>query len=268
MTIPTTMLVACLLLLVYLIVRYSFLIPAPSGLRILMYHQVSEDRADDSTVKRVMLERHFDYLIRQHYTTVSLNNVLDSMRTGVVLPPRSVVITFDDGYRDTYTNAFPLLKRHNLKATVFLVAGHIGQNNTWDTGHEPLMDAREIREMADSGLVEFGLHSYDHGNYGRMNSEQIRDDVARSIETLSGLGIPFAPVLCFPFGAFPREAESNAAMRKVLAEMGILLAVRIGGRVNRLPIQHPYELKRAGISGRDPFFEFCIKLRKGRTKLF
>ena len=268
MIIPLTVLIACLLLLVYLIVEYSFLIPAPRGLRILMYHKVSEDRADRLTVKRAMLERHFDYLVKEHYTSVSFDVVLKSMRTSTVLPPRSVIITFDDGYRDTYTIVFPLLKRYNLKATVFLVAGRIAQTNTWDATHEPLMDTREIREMADSGLVEFGLHSYDHANYRQMTPQQIREDVARSMRTLNDLGIPFAPVLAFPFGAYPRETNANAAMREALAEMGVLLAVRIGGRVNRLPLRNLYELKRAGIDGRDRFFEFCIKLKKGRTKLF
>jgi peptidoglycan/xylan/chitin deacetylase (PgdA/CDA1 family) len=268
MIVALTMLIAGLCLLLYLIFAYSFLVPAPRGLYILMYHKVSEDRADSLTVKRAMLERQFGYLVKKHYTTVSFATVLDSMRTGAALPPRPVIITFDDGYRDAYTIVFPLLKQYGLKATVFPVAGRIAQTNTWDATHEQLMDAREIREMADSGVVEFGLHSYDHANYQRMTPQQIGEDLERSRRALDELGIPFAPVLSFPYGAFPREARANAAMRKVLADNGIRLAVRIGGRVNRLPISDPYELKRAGITGRDRFFEFRIKLRKGRTKLF
>ena len=250
-----------------LLVEYPHLLPAPRGLRILMYHKVSEDQADDLTVKRETLERQFDHLAREDYTTVSFDTVLKSMAGGPDLPPRSVIITFDDGYRDTYTIAFPLLKRHNLKATVFLVAGRIGQTNTWDATHEPLMDAREIREMAASGLVEFGLHSYDHANYRQMTCRQMREDVVRSIQSLKELGIPFAPVLCFPYGAFPREAKTNADMRKMLADMGIRLAVRIGQRVNRLPIRDPYQLRRAIVNGNDQLFEFRVKLKMGRRRL-
>ena len=202
MIVALTVLIAGLCLLLYLVFAYSFLVPAPRGLPILMYHKVSEDRADSLTVKGAMLERQFGYLVKKHYTTVSFATVLDSMRTVPALPPRPVIITFDDGYRDAYTIVFPLLKQYGLKATAFPVAGRIAQTNTWDATHEPLMDAREIREMADSGLVEFGLHSFDHADYQRMTPQQMGEDLARSSARWTNWGFRSHPYCPFPTAHF------------------------------------------------------------------
>jgi peptidoglycan/xylan/chitin deacetylase (PgdA/CDA1 family) len=258
-----------LLLLLLCIIIYSF-IPSsnPRGLRIIMYHKVSEDRADQLTVRRESLKKQFEQLVEDGYTTVSFGDLLDNLCTGTELPQRSIIITLDDGYRDTYTLAFPLLVRYNLKATVFLVAGRINSVNDWDGTREPLMNADEIREMAASGLVEFGLHSYQHSDYRHLTPEEMREDISQSIAALMELKIPFEPVMCYPYGKFPRKGNAKKAMYKVFSEMGIRLATRIGGRINRLPVCMPYEIERIGIEGADGLAEFCTKLKKGRRKNF
>jgi peptidoglycan/xylan/chitin deacetylase (PgdA/CDA1 family) len=69
--------------------------------------------------------------LARHYNVISLGQLLQHLDSGSLLPPRTVVITFDDGWRDNYTYAFPLLKKHNLPATVFLTAGYIGTLNVF-----------------------------------------------------------------------------------------------------------------------------------------
>ena len=71
------------------------------------------------------------------------------------LPPNSILITFDDGYKNNYTLAFPILKKYNMKATIFLNTKFIEKDETylnWD----------EIREMYESGLIDFQLHTHSH----------------------------------------------------------------------------------------------------------
>jgi peptidoglycan/xylan/chitin deacetylase (PgdA/CDA1 family) len=179
-----------------------------------------------------------------------------------------IILTFDDGYRDTFTLVLPLLKQYHLKATVFLVPGRIGGVSDWDGTCEPLMDVGEIREMAASGLVEFGLHSHQHTSYRHLTPDEMREDLSQSMAALESMQIPFMRVMCYPYGGYPRHAREKEAMHRVFSDLGIQLATRIGGRINRRPPRKPYELERIGIEGSDDLASFRSKLKKGSRKLF
>ena len=90
------------------------------------------------------------------------------------LPGRAVIITFDDGYRDFLTEAWPLLAQYGFSATVFLVAGKVGRTNEWDHhyGQEiPLLGWEEIRGLQKEG-IEFGSHSMSHRPLTKLSVEE------------------------------------------------------------------------------------------------
>jgi len=111
---------------------------------ILMYHRVLPAQPDDSpqgdwervrslpgiVVTPEMFDAQLSFLAR-HYNVISLARLLQHLNSGNSLPARTVAITFDDGWRDNYTYAFPLLKKHNLPATVFLTANYVGTLNVF-----------------------------------------------------------------------------------------------------------------------------------------
>lgn len=128
---------------------------------ILMYHHVAEpqpgwDRIRQGlTVSPAALREQLAYLKAAGYQTVSLTELVAALQHGGPLPPRPLVITFDDGYRDNYTTAFPLLKAFGFRATFFLVTQPIDQDSpdflTW----------AQVTEMHAAGM-EIGGHSYTH----------------------------------------------------------------------------------------------------------
>ncbi|MFO7633320.1 MAG: polysaccharide deacetylase family protein, partial [Caldilinea sp.] len=141
--------------------------PTPDGVTrqirvpILMYHYLGTPPADADIYRRdlsVPPERfaaHLDRMLTEGYTTVSLYQVIDALQRNAPLPDKPVVITFDDGYRDNYENAFPLLKERALQATIFVVTDFMDEERpaylTWDMA----------REMATAG-ISIESHGRNH----------------------------------------------------------------------------------------------------------
>lgn len=128
--------------------------PVENPLPVLMYHHLVPDGQDcnDMTVTESRMEKDLTWLKKHGYTTILPSDLLSEEP----LPEKPILITFDDGYRSNYDLLFPLLQKHEAKASIALIAGM--QDNKW-TGDQ-FLRWEECREMADSGLVEFGSHTY------------------------------------------------------------------------------------------------------------
>jgi peptidoglycan/xylan/chitin deacetylase (PgdA/CDA1 family) len=234
-----------------------------------MYHKVSDGPTDGITISAEKLEKQLDYIKQKGYQTVSFKELTAFIQTGKPLPEKPVILTFDDAYRDFMTRAFPLLKSYDFKATVFIPVGFMGKTNAWDNGSDPVLTAEEINGLADSGIVEFGLHSFLHRQYSGMDPEGIQNDLDLCMQMLDYHKIPFVRVLAYPYGNFPKkDPELNLRMKEIFRKSGLQFALRIGNRINRWPFRDPFELTRIDIRGTDDFYTFRIKLKKGRRKLF
>lgn len=258
--------VLILLILVFLQVNYNLFTPPLRGLPILMYHQVSKHRRNFLTVTQEQLSEHFNYLKNNGYTTIFFSELL----SGQPLPQRPVILTFDDGYANNAELLYPLLKLYNFKATIFLPTAYLGKINAWDQcahiGQEPIMSKEQLRSLS-SRYVEFGLHSHMHRCYASLSLEEAEQDVRQCLRSLQEANIPFVPVLAYPFGAYPRAKTANRQFKQMLQAVGIVLGLRIGNRINKLPFADPYEVQRIDIRGTDSMWAFKTKLRKGRVKM-
>ena len=252
---------------IWLVYRYTLIIPALSGLPILMYHKVAERKPEVDlyrlTVSVPDLRRQFEFMTRNGYTPISFEDLRDPNN----LPDKPVIITFDDAYADTCELAYPLLREFNFKATVFLPVAYIGGENSWDHEHDRIVDFETIKKISGH-LVEFGLHSYHHENFEFKSAKEIETDLTRCLEVLEKENCPFIRAFAYPFGRLPRDTKTRKAMKDIFKQNKIDFAVRIGSRINSFPLKDPYELKRTGISSADTFYEFKIKLARGRWKLF
>jgi len=258
-----------LLVLLWLILEYGILIPSPKGIPILMYHKVSDGPADGITIAAEKLQRQFYYIKKNRYQTISFEELATAIQTGKPLPAKPVILTFDDAYRDFMINAFPLLKSFEFKASVFIPVGFMGKTNAWDHGSDRILSVNEIKELAATGIVEFGLHSFLHRSYAELDPAGIRNDLELCMQTLCYHNIPFVRVLAYPFGVFPRkDPVLKTQTKEIFHNSRLLFALRIGNRINHWPIRDPYELKRIDIRGTDDFYTFRTKLRKGRRKVF
>lgn len=128
---------------------------------ILMYHYISNppSGADrfrlDLSVRPSMFEAHLQYLRQAGYETVSLSDLIFHLTQGRPLPPRPVVLTFDDGYRDAYEEAFPKLLRYGFQGTFFVLTGRA------DEGDPRYLSWEQIRQMSEAGM-DIQLHGREH----------------------------------------------------------------------------------------------------------
>jgi peptidoglycan/xylan/chitin deacetylase (PgdA/CDA1 family) len=256
---------SCIGILLFLLLRFSILLPATKGLPVLLYHKMSASSEDSLTLRPQTFEKHLLYLGQKGYQTISLQQLLAFQETGLPLPKKPVMITFDDGYVSTLDLAYPLLKKFSCKAVFFIPSAGVGKTSFWDHGAEPLMNADQLKAV-DPGVVEFGLHSADHKNYKHLLPDQIDADIQENISALTSLGIHFVPAFAYPYGGRPGDRGVYARMTGSFSKAGIKLAFRIGNRVNRLPLKHPFEVKRISIRGTDTQWTFMTKLTKGRVK--
>jgi len=254
-------------LLFLLGLRFCILILSKRGLRVLMYHKLSESNNEELTVKVDAFEKQLSYLVKHNYQPITVEQLIEYQYRGTKLPDKPVLITFDDGYENNYTYLYPLLKKYRLKSTIFLPVGCIGKSNLWDKGNEPIMNYERLKEM-DSAFIEFGLHSFLHINYARLTEEELIQDITVCKTKLTENAVPFAPAIAYAYGAYPREEKRYTKYKEILINNGILLGFRIGNKINKLPISDPFSVKRIDVRGTDSFFEFKIKMLFGRVKPF
>lgn len=184
-------------------------------LPILAYHRVCDvPRVEDplSLCARPQdLERVLRYFTARGYRIVSLGTAVEALTEGPARREKLACLTFDDGYRDFHTHAFPLLQEYGAQATVFLVTGLMGGTNRWDDCYGlpsvPLLNKEEIFELAAQG-VEFGSHTVSHRRLTRLSAvEQRREivDSKRALEDLLNRPIRF---FCYPHIAHDAHVEA------------------------------------------------------------
>ncbi len=171
---------------------------------ILMFHYV-ENVADKGDKTRISLnvnpytfEQEIKTLVAAGYTFLTNSQLTDSMDGKMPLPEKPILLTFDDGYQDFYTDVFPILKKYKVKATAYVISGFLNFNNEMTTS--------ELKEVAASGLVEIGAHTVHHVWLKKISLTKASFEIFQSRVTLQQ--ITGQPVVSFayPYGAFDDQA--------------------------------------------------------------
>ena len=184
----------------------------PKGVSVptLMYHAVSDTcwGIESLFVSPKNMEQQLQYLTENGYTPIWFE---DLGRADEFEKP--VLLTFDDGYEDNYTDLFPLLKKYNVKATIFMITGSLG---------EPYyLNTQQLQEMAASGLVSFQSHTISHPYLSELTEEQLQTELLGSKRELAKLTGKEPFVLCYPTGKY--SAASLAATRQHY-QFGLLMS--------------------------------------------
>ena len=171
---------------------------------ILMYHSVAQE--PPAATRRLSVtpgafEEHVAYLANSGYTGLTFSDLADAFRTGATLPQRPVVLTFDDGYADFASEAWPVLRRYSFPATVFVTTGWVANAGT-DAAGAPLdhmLNWAQVCELSAAG-IEMAAHSHSHPQLDQLSDAALREELGRSralLEDATG-----APVrsLAYPFG--------------------------------------------------------------------
>ncbi|MBI4038243.1 polysaccharide deacetylase family protein [Candidatus Daviesbacteria bacterium] len=170
-----------------------------SRVPILLYHYIgnnpipSDKTRDALEVTPQKFDEQMGYLSQNGYTPITLDTMVAGLTGAISLPPKPVVITFDDGYVDLYHNAFKILQKYQFRAVAFIPTGLIGTSYyaSWDM----------LSEMQSSGLLSFESHAVSHSNLTSLTNEQITRELSESKNTLQAkFGIP-VNFLAYPYGA-------------------------------------------------------------------
>lgn len=186
----------------YFLDAYSFLRRKlfKSSAVILVYHRVGpqEDTWSSLPVSPLDFERQIRYLY-QAYEVLPLDKLVQYIQEGKTLPPKAAVITFDDGYKDNYSYAYPILKKYNVPATIFLATGHIGTGNLfwWDkVGYliqNTTLESLELNELGVYPLQSIGNKSEAISKINerlKIYSEEKKNLLIEKLVSVSGVDTP------------------------------------------------------------------------------
>lgn len=222
----------------------------PKGMLILEYHKVNDRTKDDYTVSTKDFAEQMDVLQADGYTTISVLDFLRAKKGKQKLPDKPVVVSFDDGYSDNYTEALPILEEHGMQATVFMVTNDIGLPGylTWE----------QLHEMEKRG-IEIGSHTANHLPLTNMTVEEARNEVQKSKLMMEWKGLKTVFVLSYPNGQY------DAYLPEILKEEDYLAAVTGDPGLNTFQT-NPYLLHRINIPS--PHFgaaEFRLRIWKAKA---
>ncbi|MGH8065290.1 MAG: glycosyltransferase [Candidatus Entotheonellia bacterium] len=227
-------------------------------LPILMYHRVAPAGSAAMMRYRVSpeaFEEQLCYLRDAGYYSVGLEVWSAAVKAKKPLAGRAVLITFDDGYLDFQTYAWPLLRRYGFTATVFLVTDAIGQSNVWDWVHGeeiPLLEWQDIGRLQSEG-VEFGSHSASHRALTTLSPADVVREGARSRTMLERqLGVPIK-AFAYPYG------DTDQVVRHLIGACGYIFGLSCRSGLSSFE-DSLLALPRIEVTGSDRFHEFIAKL--------
>lgn len=223
---------------------------------VLMYHRVNPVVIDRNTVHINNFKKQLAYLARNGYQTITFAQYTESMKGQGELPPKPVILTFDDGYADNYTYALPVLQEYNMKATVFVVTGGVGRPCSWLREHEcnQLMNWEQLTTWLEAGM-EIGGHTVNHPRLSRLTEKEIKYELETSKEVLERQLRTKVDFFCYPYGDFDDRVKTLAK------ETGYKGALAIFNGVS-LSQEDLYAIPRVGISSRLPLWEFKLKVSR------
>ena len=186
---------------------------------ILMYHYINNEEPLRSRlgVSPESFERQMRFLRERNYNVVSLEELADLIKNKKKMPPKTVAITFDDGYLDNYTHAYPVLKKYNIPAAIFVVINRIGKH----LGNDDYMSWSQIRELSQSGLITIGSHSMNHPNLSEINlEEQLKEEIFDSKKILEKELNQEVKFFSYPFGGRSLDARRLVSLAGYKAALG------------------------------------------------
>ena len=183
----------------------------PSGIPVLMYHKIGDDKDNDAVIREDLFREQMKFLKDNGYNPLTMDQLYEYVVNGAAVPEKPVVLTFDDGYADTYSIVYPLMKEYGFAATVFINPGDVGTRLTWD----------QIREMHKNGIT-ISNHGFQHIEMGQLSEAKQIENITKAQEALAKeVGIKDNPWFCYPYG--DKNEFTDAATKKAGIKMSMAM---------------------------------------------
>jgi peptidoglycan/xylan/chitin deacetylase (PgdA/CDA1 family) len=236
---------------IFAIFYYGWLVPKYT-VPILTYHNIGYEKGSFSVTPE-NFSRQMEFIKNKGYEVISLSELIENIGNKRHTKRNMVVLTFDDGYKDNFVYAYPVLKKTGFPATIFLVTEYIGKPFKANDEKE-FMSWEEIRVMSRGG-VSFGGHSRTHFDLGSFkNASMAFEEISgskRIIEEKTGKPVEF---FCYPGGAFNEKAK---ALVIKAGYKGACTTNRGFAKFN----SDVYELKRIKVTNSDSAVPFSFRAK-------
>jgi len=223
------------------------------AMRVLVYHNITDGLVPKEwpqmTTPKELFDRQMRYLKENGYNVVPAEQIVSILNSSGPVPSKTISITFDDGYRDNYKNAFPILKRYGLRGTIFITTDFIGKPDGPFYGY---LNWEEIEDMKNSGTFTFGCHSLSHRNLCNLNDRELNEEIETAKDIMEDRIRMTIDSYAYPFGW---HSAFNKNVVDVLKKRGFLCGFTgIYGANNKST--DPFYLRRLRVSWLDDIEEF------------
>ena len=235
--------------------------------RVLMYHMVREHidgaKFNKLRVKPGEFEKQIAWMKSEGFYFVTMQELQANWGKH---PEKTVAITFDDGYLDNLENAFPILKKYQAKATIYVVVDRHDRDwstykkahhNSGELARESKLNDEQVTLLADSGAVEIGSHTLTHANMAKLSDEECLAELTQSKQVLESLIQQEVTSFAYPFGIYSeRDVE-------LVKQAGYSNAVTTKEGIDS---EQPdfMQLQRIKISGKDSMFAVKLRMKLGK----
>ncbi len=237
-------------LAVVIFITASLLLKQEYVVPIFMYHSVREDNPEGSKliVSPKAFEAQMRFLVKNSYNVISLTRLAKIIKEKKKIPAKTVVITFDDGYRDNFLNAKPILEKYRMPATIFIAVDLIDtkvEKSEYFVDNSQFMSMDELKSLINSEFIDLGIHTFSHEDLVKLQQQndliyQISDARKFLEEELNCRIDSFS----YPFGSFDKR------IRSIVVQSGYSVAVATNPGKD-YPKDDLFALKRIRISDKD-----------------
>lgn len=225
---------------------------------ILMYHDISDDLKDQWAVTQNQFIDQMRWLKENNYDILSLGQALEKLQSGRI-SERSVVLSFDDGYKDFLEIIVPVLRNFEFNATLFILANEAGGISHWKSAglEKPVLSWEEITRIVEMGF-EIGSHGLTHRNLMYLQSDEMNKEIKDSKSIIEDKIKKPVIAFAYPFGKYEYRTE------KVVRKAGYRCAVGVGSTMANGPETNLFRLQRVAIEQNDSLSNFIGKLTRHR----
>ncbi len=185
-------------------------------LQVLMYHRVCGEQESVTSryvVSKRTFRRQMKFLTLHGFCTPTIENILRGVPSHCPAKRQPIIITFDDGYLDTYEYAFPVLQEFGLSAMVFLITDFSRGVNSWDENgalsKAPLLRPDHIRKMSESG-IQFGIHSFTHPSLPSLSDAELEQELSLGRAAWRDATHQTFLTLAYPYGDVNQRVKNAA----------------------------------------------------------
>lgn len=207
------------------------------GVTVLGYHSINLDPNGKNpiAIDKERFRSHLQAIEDSGYTTLTMSQLNNYLNNNQPIPPKSVVITFDDGYMDNYENAFPLLKEFNMNATIFIIPGMMDGNI--------YMSEKEVKELIDYG-IDIQSHTLNHEELATISYDKQKEEITKAKALIEDITKKPVISIAYPYGSY------NEDTIKITEEAGYNMAFTVERgyakrninkfKINRVLIDYTY----------------------------